>query len=404
MTIAANTGPGLKTAQTATYSVILAVSLCHLLNDVMQSLLSAIYPMLKEEFALDYWQIGMLTLVFQFTASLLQPVVGIYTDRHPKPWSLPFAMASTFCGLLLLALAHSYVMMVMGACMIGLGSSVFHPESARVARMASGGRYGMAQSVFQVGGNVGTAIGPLLAAFIVVPMGRGSVAWFSVLALVAILVLSWVSRWYAGIVRAAARGQVADRTLPLPRRRVAVALVVLAFLMFSKAAYMAALGNYYTFYLIENFGLSTQQSQIMLFVFLAAAAVGTVFGGPFGDRLGHVTVMWVSILGVLPLTLLLPHVGLVGTGVLTVLIGLVMAASFPAIVVFAQNLLPGRIGMVSGVFYGLSFGMAGLTAAGLGVMGDHLGIVRVFEICGWLPALGLLTVFLPRRSEWARVG
>ena len=378
---------------------MLAVSLCHMLNDIMQSMLAAIYPLLKEEFALTYGQIGFLTLAFQVTASLLQPLVGAVADRHPQPRALPLSSAFTLGGLVLLATAPNFPLLVAGACMIGVGSSIFHPESSKVARLASGGRYGLAQSTFQVGGNFGTAIGPVLAAFIVVPMGRGSVIWFCLLALVGMLVLTRVSGWYARTLVAARSRPPADKTLPYSGGRILVALVVLALLMFSKNAYSSVLTNYHTFYMIETFGLTTQQSQLMLFLFLLAMAIGTFIGGPVGDRFGPMVVIWMSILGVLPLTLLLPHANLVGTGVLTMLIGVLMAGSFPAIVVMAQELLPGRVGLVSGVFYGLSFGFGGLAAAGFGLFADQVGLETVYAWAAWLPALGVLAILLPKRSK-----
>ncbi|WP_128254386.1 MFS transporter [Falsirhodobacter deserti] len=391
------TAPALSTA----YPVILAVSLCHFVNDVLQSLLSAIYPILKEDFSLDYWQIGMLTLIFQCTASLLQPVVGIYTDRKPAPMSLPVGMASSFMGLLVLAWAPSFAMLLVGAALIGIGSSVFHPEASRVARMASGGKFGAAQSIFQVGGNAGQAAGPLLAAFIVVPLGRPSVAWFCVLAALGIVILYRVGLWYQDYARTKGRAPV-DRTLPLPRNRIILALLVLAFLTFSKNAYTASISSYYTFYLIESFGVSTQTSQLMLFLFLGAVAAGTLLGGPIGDRFGTTTVIWFSVLGALPFTLALPYAGLMGSAVLTVIIGFIIASSFPAIVVTAQELLPGRVGMVAGIFFGLAFGMGGIAAAGLGLAADAYGIRAVYAACAWLPALGILTALLPRRHEFAR--
>ena len=386
-------------AETTTYAVILAVSLCHLLNDVMQSLLAAIYPMLKEDYALDFWQIGLLTLTFQFTASLLQPVVGLYTDKRPMPQSLPFGMASTMCGLFLLASATRYPLLLAGAALIGIGSAVFHPEASRVARLASGGRYGLAQSLFQVGGNFGTAIGPLLAAFIVVPRGQGSVAWFSLAALVGMVILWQVGAWY-GRYRAANAGRpAASLALPLPRRRVLIALVVLALLVFTKNIYTASVTSYYTFYLIEKFDLTVQHSQMMLFLFLGSMALGTVLGGPIGDRFGARTVIWFSILGVLPFTLALPYADLFWSGVLSFFIGVILASAFPAIVVFAQELVPGRIGMIAGVFFGFAFGMGGIAAAVLGVVADARGIEFVYRICSYLPFLGLLTIFLPTRRE-----
>ncbi|AMY70260.1 MFS transporter [Frigidibacter mobilis] len=406
MTVASPSVPPLPkpgAAGATVVPILLAVSLCHMLNDVMQSLLAALYPMLKADFSLDYWQIGLLTMAFQVTASLLQPAIGIYTDKHPQPWSLPVAMGSTFCGLLLLAFAPSYPLLICGAAMIGIGSAIFHPESSRVARMASGGRFGLAQSVFQVGGNFGSSLGPLLAAFIVVPLGRPSVALFCLLAMAGMFILARVGRWYGRTLAAASR-RAADRTLPLPRNTVILALVVLAFLTFTKNIYMASISSYYTFYLIETFGLGTQASQLMLFLFLGAVAAGTVLGGPAADRFGPMPVIWVSILGVLPFTLALPHVGLVGSGVLSVLIGLILASAFSAIVVFAQELVPGRVGMVAGIFFGFAFGMGGIAAAVLGVLADSHGIRFVYLICSGLPALGVLTILLPRRSAFVRAG
>ncbi len=385
------------------WPVIFAVSAGHLLNDVMQSLLAAIYPMLKTDFALDYWQIGLLTLAFQVTAALLQPVVGIYTDRRAQPWSLPFGMAATLAGLLLLAVAPSYGLLIGGAALIGIGSSIFHPEASRVARMASGGRYGTAQSIFQVGGNFGTSIGPLLAAFIVLPLGRPSVAWFSLAAFLGILILTGVSRWYAAQTRLPRRAAGPAAT-QLPRAETRRAVLVLLALIFSKYLYLASMTSYYTFYLIHDFGLGTQDAQLMLFVFLGALAVGTVIGGPIGDRIGTRTVIWVSILGVLPFTLLLPHANLAWTGALTVVIGVTLASAFPAIVVFAQQLLPGRVGMVSGLFFGFAFGMGGIGAAVIGLVADAKGIDFVFDICAWLPALGILAVLLPDPARFEAAG
>lgn len=390
-----------RTASATVFPILIAISLCHMMNDVMQSMLSSIYPILKDHFALDYWQIGLLTLAFQGTASLLQPLIGIFTDSKPLPWSLPVASVSTFFGVMVLAFAPTYPLLILGAMLVGFGSAIFHPESSRVARLASGGRFGLAQSVFQVGGNFGTAIGPLLAAFIVLPFGRSSVALFGILAVIAGMVLVRVSRWYGAHLRERAK-KVADKTLPLPRNRVIVALSVLAFLTFTKNIYMASMSSYYTFYLIDTFGVDTRTAQIMLFLFLGAVAAGTVLGGPVADRWGPMTVIWISILGVLPFTLALPHVGLVGSGILSVLIGLILASAFSAIVVFAQELLPGRVGMVAGIFFGLSFGMGGIAAAALGVLADTHGIRFVYLICSALPALGVLTILLPKRSEFMR--
>ena len=381
------------------FPVILAVSFCHMLNDVMQSLLAALYPMLKADYGLAFWQIGLLTFAFQVTASLLQPVVGLYTDRRPMPYSLPFGMASTMCGLLLLSSAHAYPLLLAGAALIGIGSAIFHPESSRVARMASGGRYGLAQSVFQVGGNFGTAIGPLLAAFIVVPRGQGSVAWFSLAALLGMIVLWQVGAWYSRYQAAAAKRPRPPELAKLPRKTVVVALVVLAMLTFTKNIYTASISSYYTFYTIEKFGITVQTSQVLLFVFLGAAALGTVLGGPIGDRFGAKKVIWFSILGILPFTLAMPYVDLTGTIILSALAGLILASAFPAIVVFAQELVPGRVGMIAGIFFGFAFGMGGIAAAVLGVVADRWGIDFVFRICSFLPLLGLLTIFLPNMSE-----
>jgi MFS transporter, FSR family, fosmidomycin resistance protein len=386
-------------AAATTYGIIFAVSFSHFLNDTMQSLLAALYPMLKTDFALDFWQIGLLTMAFQATASLLQPVVGIYTDRHPLPWSLPFGMGSTLLGLAMLAFAGSYAGLLAGASLIGIGSSIFHPESSRVARLASGGRYGFAQSTFQVGGNCGHAIGPLLAAFIVVPRGQTSVAWFCLAALAGILILSRVGAWYKETLAANVKRGAAAAVVALPRHRVMVALAVLTLLTFSKNIYTASISSYYTFYAIERFGVSVQGSQMMLFAFLGASAVGTFAGGPIGDRWGARFVIWFSILGALPFTLLLPYANFEWTIVLSVLIGLIISSAFPAIVVFAQELVPGRVGMVAGIFFGFAFGMGGIAAAVLGVVADARGVEFVYRICSFLPLLGLLTVLLPRNAH-----
>lgn len=393
------TGTVRPTAQSTVFPVILAVSLCHLLNDVMQSLLAALYPMLKEDYSLDFWQIGMLTLTFQLTASLLQPAVGLYTDKRPMPQSLPVGMASSMFGLILLAYASSYTLLLVGASLIGIGSAIFHPEASRVARLASGGRYGLAQSLFQVGGNFGTAIGPLLAAFIVVPRGQASVAWFAVIALLGMTILWQVGRWYTRYQAANAGRRPAANTVNLPRNRVLMALVVLALLVFTKNIYTASINSYYTFFLIERFGVTVQYSQMMLFLFLGAMALGTVLGGPLGDKFGSKTVIWFSILGVLPFTLALPHVDLFWSGVLSFIIGVIIASAFPAIVVFAQELVPGRVGMIAGIFFGFSFGMGGIAAAVLGVLADSNGIEWVYQVCSYLPFLGLLTIFLPGAKE-----
>jgi FSR family fosmidomycin resistance protein-like MFS transporter len=371
-----------------------AISFCHLLNDMMQSLLPAIYPMIKNSFALSFTQIGLLTFTFQFTASLLQPLVGAMADKTPRPYSLASGMGFTLLGLLLLAFAATYSLLLVAAALIGTGSSVFHPESSRVARMASGGKHGLAQSVFQVGGNLGTSAGPLLAAFIVLPHGQSSVAWFSLAALLGIFLLINVGHWYKahGVSRLAS---AAGSRLSAPRRHVALALVVLLMLVFSKYVYLASINSYYTFYLIEHFHLPVRSSQLHLFVFLASAAIGGMVGGPLGDRLGSKYIIWASILGVLPFTLLLPHANLFWTGVLTVPIGLILASAFPAIVVYAQDLLPGRTGTVAGLFFGLAFGMGSVGAAVLGTLADHVGVDVIYEICAFLPLIGLLAAFLP---------
>ncbi len=383
--------------------VLVAVSFCHLLNDMIQSLLPAIYPILKDSYSLSFAQIGYITLAFQLTASLLQPMVGLYTDRWPVPFSLPAGMACSLVGLLLLSAAGSFGALLVAACLVGLGSSVFHPESARVARLASGGRYGLAQSVFQVGGNVGAALGPLLAAFIIVPFGQPSVAWFSAAALLAMAVLWGVSRWYA--VRSRVKKVAQDRQSPVSRRRIVLSVAVLVALLFSKFFYVASLNTYYTFYLIETFGVSVQAAQLLLFLFLGAFAVGVLAGGPIGDRVGRKRVIWASILGVLPFTLALPYANLFWTAVLTVAIGLVLASASSSIIVFAQELIPGRVGLVNGLFFGLAFGLGGLGAAVLGELIDLTSIRTVYHLCAYLPAIGLLGVFLPdveRRADTKR--
>ena len=388
--------PGAAAAQNTVLAIILAVSFSHMINDIMQSLLAAIYPLLKDNFRLDFWQIGLLTFAFQVTASLLQPVIGLYTDKRPLPYSLPVGMASSAIGLVVLATAPTYEMLVIGAMLIGLGSSIFHPESSRVARLASGGRYGLAQSIFQVGGNAGQALGPLLAAFVVVPYGQGSVAWFALAAMVGMVVLVRVGQWYGAHIRESAKRKPVGPLFPaLPRRRVVIALTVLAILTFSKNAYVASLSSYYTFYVIEKFGVSVQQSQILLFIFLGASAAGILLGGPIGDRFGAKTVIWFSIVGVLPFTLALPYANLFWTQILTVLIGLILSSAFSAIVVFAQELVPGRVGLIAGIFFGVAFGVGGIAAALLGVLADHYGIEFVYKLCSYLPLFGLLTIFLP---------
>jgi MFS transporter, FSR family, fosmidomycin resistance protein len=384
----------LRSAGGTALGILAAISFCHLLNDMMQSLLPALYPMIKSSYRLSFGQIGLLTFTFQFTASLLQPLVGALADRSPRPYSLAIGMGFTLLGLLLLAFAASYSLLLVAAALIGTGSSVFHPESSRVARMASGGKHGFAQSVFQVGGNLGTSLGPLLAAFIVLPHGQSSVAWFSGAALLGIFLLVNVGHWYKnhGVSRLASAASARRVT---PRHHVALALIVLLMLVFSKYVYLASISSYYTFYLIERFHLSVRSSQLHLFVFLASAAIGGMVGGPLGDRLGSKYIIWASILGVLPFTLLLPHANLFWTSVLTVPIGLIIASAFPAIVVYAQDLLPGRTGTVAGLFFGLAFGMGSVGAAVLGKLADHVGIDTIYQICAFLPLIGLLAAFLP---------
>lgn len=380
------------------YAVILAIALCHFINDVMQSVLSASYPLLHDEFGLSFTQIGLMSLAFMGTASVLQPLVGIITDKRPFPQSLTVGMGSTMLGLILLAKAPSYPFLLAGAALIGVGSAVFHPEASRVARAAAGRRFGTAQSLFQVGGNAGHAAGPLLAAFIVVPMGRPSVAWFAVLAMLGMTILSQVGRWYANQERRK-RKTAPAKGHGLPRRRIVITIGLLAFLVFTKNAYMASIGAFYTFFLIERFALSTQDAQLMLFLFLAASAAGVIIGGPIGDRIGTRAVIWVSILGVLPFTLALPHLDLFWTGVTTVFIGLILSSAFPAIIVFAQELVPGRVGLIAGVFFGMAFGIGGIAAAGLGILGDAYGIEFVYRICAFLPAMGILAAFLPHLNR-----
>ncbi len=386
-------------------AILLAISFSHLLNDTIQSLFPAIYPFLKDHFALSYTQIGLITFTFQVTASLLQPVIGTYTDRRPQPYSLAVGMGCSLFGLLLLAFASTFAEILLAAALVGLGSAVFHPKSSRVARMASGGRYGLAQSTFQVGGNVGSALGPLAAAFIVIPGGQGSIAWFSLVALLAIIVLSRVGSWYKNQFMLHLRAGKAKlvATHGLSSRRVRVSLLILMVLTFSKYIYMASMTSYYTFFVIHKFGVSVQASQVYLFVFLAAVAAGTFFGGPLGDRMGRKLVIWVSILGVLPFTLALPYANLFWTGVLSVVVGLILASAFSTIVVFAQELMPDRIGMIAGMFFGFAFGMSGIGAAVLGTLADWTSIEFVFRVCAFLPAIGILTIFLPdlRRLQLA---
>ncbi|OMQ25827.1 MFS transporter [Serratia oryzae] len=378
------------------FSILGAISVSHLLNDMIQSLILAIYPILRADFNLSFVQIGMITLTYQLTASLLQPLIGYYTDKHPQPYSLPVGMGFTLSGLLLLSVANTFPFVLLAAALVGTGSSVFHPESSRVARMASGGRHGLAQSLFQVGGNFGSSLGPLLAALVIAPYGKGNVAWFSLAALLAIVVLLQVSKWYQQQHRVAqSMPKAPPAGLPLPKRTVVFSLGILLILIFSKYFYLTSISSYYTFYLMQKFGVSIQNAQLHLFAFLFAVAAGTLIGGPLGDKFGRKYVIWGSILGVAPFTLVLPYASLYWTGILTVIIGLILASAFSAILVYAQDLIPGKVGMVSGLFFGFAFGMGGLGAAVLGYVADLTSIELVYQICAFLPLIGIITALLP---------
>jgi FSR family fosmidomycin resistance protein-like MFS transporter len=394
-----------STATEATFSIVLALSFAHFLNDMMQSLLPAIYPIIKDAYGLDFGQIGLITLAFQMTASALQPFVGMITDRRPQPYSTVAGMGCTFVGLIVLAHAGSYAMLLVGAALIGTGSSVFHPESTRMARLASGGRHGFAQSLFQVGGQAGQALGPLLAAFIVVPRGQGSISWFSLVALFAMLVLLQVGTWYKRQspqpVKPRKSGGAAGSAVPRAAGA-AFAITILFVLLFSKNAYTASLSSYYTFYLIGTFGVSVQFSQMLLFLFFVAQALGSLIGGHLGDRIGRRQIIWFSILGAMPFTLILPFANLFWTAVLTIVIGMIMASAFPAILVYALELLPGKVGMIAGLFYGVSFGLGALSAALLGELADLTSITTVYKLCAFLPLIGLLTWFLPKIERRAQ--
>ena len=392
----ATTHPSPAKAQAAIHGVLLAVTAGHLINDTLQALLLSIYPMLRDLHSLSFAQVGFITLAFQATASVLQPLVGLYTDRRPIPFSLPVAPALTLVGLVVLALAGSYAMILLGAALIGIGSSIFHPEASRLARLSSGGRFGYAQSLFQLGGNFGTSIGPLLAAFVVIPYGQASLSWFSVLALLSVAVLIYAANWYARHLSPAGGGRpVPKAPQPLPRRMIVTSLVILLCLMFSKFVYTSSLSSFYTFYLIDTFGLTPRQAQIDLFIYLAAFAAGTMLGGPIGDRIGRKAVIWFSVLGALPFTLALPHANHFWAVVLSVPIGFILASAFSAMLVYAQELMPGRVGLISGLFFGVAFGIAAVGAALLGWLADITSIGFVFHLCSFLPAIGLLTMFLP---------
>jgi len=389
--------PSSNEAQVKTaFTILVTISFCHFLNDMVQSLIPAIYPMLKASFGLDFGQVGLITLTYQMTASLLQPLVGLCTDRRPQPYSLAVGSGLTLIGLVALSAAGSFVTLLMAASMVGMGSAIFHPESSRVARMASGGQHGLAQSLFQVGGNAGSSAGPLLAAFIVLRHGQSSIAWFSATALIAMVVLIKVGSWSKIHRLPAGKSRTGhDHDQMLSGKKIALALGVLIALIFSKFFYLASLTSYYTFYLISKFHVSVQNAQIHLFIFLGAVAAGTIIGGPIGDRIGRKLVIWWSILGVLPFTLVLPYADLFWTGILTIVIGLILASAFSAILVYAQELIPGKIGMVSGLFFGFAFGMGGVGAALLGQLADHTSISYVYHICSFLPAIGILTALLP---------
>ena len=390
-----------RIASSTVFAVLISVTVCHLINDTLQALMLAMYPILRDSYALTFGQIGIITLVFQVIASITQPLIGHYTDRKPLPYSLPVAPAFTLLGLVLLGLATSYHGILVAAAAVGIGSAIFHPEASRVARLASGGRYGMAQSLFQVGGNIGTSLGPLLAAWIILPRGQASIVWFGVIALAAIAILSGVGRWYSLHLRP----KYTTRPIPLVRhnlssRTVTLSLLILLALMFSKFVYTSSFSSFYTFYLIDHFQVPVKDAQIYLFVYLGAFAVGTFAGGPVGDRIGRKAVIWFSILGALHFTLALPFANLFWTVVLTIPIGLILASAFSAMVVYAQELLPGRVGMISGLFFGTAFGIAGLSAVPLGYLADHTSITFVFQLCSVLPAIGLLTVFLPSTEQF----
>jgi len=403
MTEAVATRGTTKTAEGTVFAILGAVSFCHLLNDTMQSMVPALYPMLKTSFDLSFAEIGLLSLVWQLTASLLQPLVGLYTDRRPRPYSLAAAMAFTFAGLLLLSIADRYAILLLGGAVIGIGSSIFHPESARVARLASGGRHGFAQSLFQLGGSIGSSIGPLLAAFLVLPRGLAGLAWVSLGAVLGMVVLTQVGRWYRqrmGEGRGA-RGRGIALPFALSSRRVWGVLALLLVLIFSKYFYLSSLTAFYAFYLIQKFQLSVQSAQVLLFVLLGAVAVGTFIGGPVGDRIGRKYVIWGSIFGVLPFTLMMPYADLTWTVVLSVIIGLVLSSAFSAIVVYGQELMPGRVGMVNGMFFGFAFGIGGVGAGAMGVLADWTSIETVYRIFAFLPALGILAAFLPNLGPGA---
>ncbi|WP_031527755.1 MFS transporter [Dyadobacter crusticola] len=382
-------------AQQTAYSVLYSISLAHLLNDMLQAVIPAIYPLIKTSFHLDFAQIGMVTLVFQLTASILQPFVGFYTDKYPKPFSLAVGMGISLLGLVSLSYASSYLWILASVSLIGMGSSVFHPESSRVAYLASGGKRGLAQSIFQLGGNAGSALGPLLTALIVVPYGQQSVMWFTIPAILAIFILTRIGNWYKSVALPKAAKAIKEVSTGLSRGRVAVSMLILLLLIFSKYFYLAGMTSYFTFYLMDKFDLSVKSAQIQLFIFLAAIAVGTFAGGPLGDKFGRKYIIWISILGAAPFTLLLPYANLFWTTILSICTGLLISSAFSAIIVYAQELMPGKVGMIAGLFFGFAFGMGGLGSALLGKLADQTSITYVFDVCSYLPLIGILTYFLP---------
>ena len=391
-------------AEKTVFPILYALSISHLLNDTIQSLIPAIYPIIKQDYGLSFSQIGLITLTFQLAASLLQPFVGHYTDKKPQPFSLAIGMSSTLAGLVVLSVSADFYTMLFAVGLIGVGSSIFHPEASRMAHMASGGKRGLAQSVFQLGGNMGSAIGPLLAAWIIVPHGQFSIIWFSLIALLAIIILSTIGKWYKGrllVINSSKKQNIPVLSNGLSRKRIVLAVVVLLVLIFSKYFYMASLTSYFTFYLIERFQVSVQTSQLYLFVFLGSVAAGTLAGGPIGDRIGRKYVIWVSILGTAPFALLLPYANLFWTGVLVIPIGIILASAFSAILVYAQELIPGKVGLIAGLFFGFAFGMAGIGSALLGKLADNTSINYVYYICSFLPLIGLLTGFLPNIEKKA---
>lgn len=397
------TGTQTFSSSKTVYPILLAISFSHFLNDLMQSILPAVYPMLKEGFALSFSQIGLITLTNQLSASVLQPFVGLYTDKRPHPRSLVFAMLITLFGLICISLAPSFPILLVSVSMIGVGSAIFHPEASRVAHLASGGKKGLAQSVFQVGGNAGTSIGPLLAALIIIPHGQSNIRWFALFALLGMIILSWIGRWYKNVLQSTGSTSTKESTQQftqtLSRQKVIVSIVILLVLIFSKYIYMASMTNYFTFFMMEKFGVSIQQSQLYLFAFLGAIAAGTILGGPLGDRYGRKLIIWISILGAAPFTLLLPHVGLTATVMLAILIGVVISSAFSAILVYATDLIPGKVGMIAGLFFGFAFGIAGIGSAILGNIADRTSIQYIFDLCAFLPLIGIITMFLPKTKK-----